>query len=67
MGIILSTVKDNNRVCCLGTGKYPSYRYCYDCHGTGRYYSLTRALYSMKENVHEMYVNYRLKNMKINR
>ena len=30
MGMILSTVMDNKCIVCRGTGKYPSYRDCYE-------------------------------------
>jgi DnaJ-class molecular chaperone len=64
MGVILTTVVDNKCTCCQGTGKYPSYMYCYTCQGTGYNYSLRRSLYEMKENIHERYINYRLKECK---
>lgn len=40
MGIVLSTIVNNKCTTCDGTGKYPSYRNCYDCHGTGYIYSV---------------------------
>jgi RecJ-like exonuclease len=40
MGKVLSTVVDNICIACEGTGRYPSFRYCYHCHGTGYIYSV---------------------------
>ena len=61
MGMILSRFGDNNCSTCDGIGKYPSYRDCYECHGTGRHYSIIRAFYSTKGAIQESYINYRLK------
>jgi len=47
MGMILSTVIDNKCLVCGGTGKYPSYRNCYECHGTGYIYSTTGTFINM--------------------
>jgi DnaJ-class molecular chaperone len=50
MGAFLSTVIDNKCNTCNGSGKYPSYRDCYDCYGTGNIYSFQGAFYSLKLN-----------------
>ena len=42
MGIILSYIYCNICSTCNGSGKYPSYRECYDCRGTGFEYSVRR-------------------------
>lgn len=55
MGIILSTVIDNKCITCDGKGKYPSYRNCYECHGTGYYYCPVRRVYEIKEKLYNKY------------
>jgi len=40
MGLILSKIIDNECKCCGGTGKYPSYKFCDYCYGTGQIYTL---------------------------
>ena len=40
MGLIISKIIDNECKCCGGTGKYPSYKYCDDCYGTGQIYTI---------------------------
>lgn len=44
MGMVLSLVIDNRCTTCDGIGSYPSYRGCYECHGTGYYYSIKRSI-----------------------
>jgi len=51
MGIIISNVIDNMCTTCDGIGKYPSYRTCYDCHGTGYYYSIKGSFIDMLNNI----------------
>jgi DnaJ-class molecular chaperone len=56
MGIILSTVIDNKCITCDGKGKYPSYRNCYECHGTGYYYCPVRRVYEIKEKLYNKWI-----------
>ena len=61
MGIIISKIVDNKCVCCEGKGKYPIYRTCYLCQGTGYKYSIRRSIYNSTESVQDRYVNYKLR------
>ena len=51
MGKILSTIVDNICNTCDGSGKYPSYRDCFDCYGTGYIYSPMCAIYGVKSMI----------------
>ena len=49
MGLLLSTVVENICVACRGTGKYPAYRQCENCHGSGYCFSIRGCVFKIKD------------------
>lgn len=56
MGIILSKVIDNVCGTCDGLGKYPMYRTCYVCHGTGYIYSVQGTFIDMYQSIKDVVI-----------
>lgn len=52
MGNVISMVIDNKCITCNGVGKYPSYRRCYVCYGTGYYYSIIGSIGNVLDKLH---------------
>lgn len=63
--MVLSRMIDNMCTTCDGLGKYPMYRTCYDCHGTGYYYSVKGTFIDMYEKINNVSTRRRLNHRRL--
>ena len=67
MGMVLSTMIDNMCDTCDGLGKYPIYRTCYNCHGTGYYYSVQGTFIDVYEKMKNVSFSGKFDNRRVQR
>lgn len=65
--MVLSSMIDNMCTTCDGLGKYPMYRDCYECHGTGYIYSLQGTFINIYEKIKDVSFGRKFNNRRIQR